>query len=131
MHHITPFSDEKFINFLGRGTQPLPRPTPLAAYAASILASSALDLRPPPNVPVALTPMSVAVSCLYRVLKTCLCRIFLQSDSRAVLPAPALSSKPAGRRFCCLSTGQRDRQTDGRTTRPFHDAYRLQCGSRT
>ena len=31
--------------------------TPLAAYGASILASSALDLRPP-NVPVAFTPMA-------------------------------------------------------------------------
>jgi len=51
MHYITPFLDEKIINFL-------PRPHPLAgaAYGASILASSALDLRPP-NVPVALTPM--------------------------------------------------------------------------
>jgi len=47
---------EKFINFLGRGAAP-PQ-TPLAAYGASILASSALDLRPLPlNVPVALTPM--------------------------------------------------------------------------
>jgi len=47
---------EKFINFLGRGAA---RPqTPLAAYGASILASSALDLRPLPlNVPAALTPM--------------------------------------------------------------------------
>ena len=34
-----------------------PFPSPLAAYGASILASSALDLRPAPNVPVALTPM--------------------------------------------------------------------------
>jgi len=56
MHHVTPFWDEKFINFLGRGTA-LPRLQPLAAYGASILASSALDPRPP-NVPVALTPMS-------------------------------------------------------------------------
>ena len=46
MHHITPFRDEKFINFLGRGTAP-PQTHPLAAYGASILASSALDLRPP------------------------------------------------------------------------------------
>ena len=44
MHHIAPFWDEKFMNFLGRGCQ---NPTPLAAYGASILASSALDLRPP------------------------------------------------------------------------------------
>jgi len=44
MHHITPFWDEKFLNFLGRGTAPQ---TPLVAYCASILASSALDLRPP------------------------------------------------------------------------------------
>jgi len=36
---------------------PLPSPHPLAAYGASILASSALDLRPP-YVPVALTPMA-------------------------------------------------------------------------
>jgi len=46
MHHITPFRDEKFINFLGRGTA-APQTLPLAAYGASILASSALDLRPP------------------------------------------------------------------------------------
>jgi len=46
MHHITPFCDEKFINFLGRGTA-LPQTPPLADYGASILASSALDLRPP------------------------------------------------------------------------------------
>ena len=39
------------------GAQPLPRPHPIAAYGASILASLALDLRPP-NVPVALTPMA-------------------------------------------------------------------------
>ena len=45
MHHTTSFWDEKFINFLRRGTAPLQ--TPLAAYGASILASSALDLRPP------------------------------------------------------------------------------------
>ena len=59
MHHITPFWDEKFINFLGRGIAacqtPVPQPPSVAAYGASILASSALDLRPP-NVPVALTP---------------------------------------------------------------------------
>ena len=58
MHHITPFRDKKIINFLGMGTAPSQTP-PLAAYGASLLATSALDLRPPfPNVPVALTPMS-------------------------------------------------------------------------
>ena len=36
-------------------------------------------------------------------------------------PAPDLSSKPAGRRCCCRSTGQTDGRTD---TRPFYDAYR-------
>ena len=46
MHHITPFYGEKFMNFLGRGTV-LPQTPTLAAYGASILASSALDLRPP------------------------------------------------------------------------------------
>ena len=56
LHHITPFWDEKFINFLGRGTAS-PQTQPLAAYGALILASSALDLRPP-NVPVALTPLN-------------------------------------------------------------------------
>ena len=45
MHHITPLWDEKFVNFLRRGCAPLQ--TPLAAYGASILASSAFDLRPP------------------------------------------------------------------------------------
>ena len=59
MHHITPFWDEKFINLLGRGTAP-PRTPHLAAYGALILASSALDLRPP-NVPVALTPMNTTL----------------------------------------------------------------------
>jgi len=39
MHHITLFRDEKS-----------PDSTPLAAYGASILASSALDLRPPSGV---------------------------------------------------------------------------------
>jgi len=50
MHHITPFWDEKFINFLGRGTTApqTPPPSPLI-YGASILASSALNLRPPPQ----------------------------------------------------------------------------------
>jgi len=71
MHHITSFSDEKFINFLGRGTA-LPRPTPFAAYGASILASSALDLRPL-NVPVALTPMRER---FFRDLKSRTVRIF-------------------------------------------------------
>jgi len=46
MHHITPFWDEKF-KFSGKGHSPSPYPTSLAAYGASILASSALDLRPP------------------------------------------------------------------------------------
>jgi len=55
MHHITPFWNKKFVNFLGRGTAP-PQTPHLGAYGASILASSALDLRPL-NVPVALTPM--------------------------------------------------------------------------
>ena len=64
MHHITPFRDEKFINF------------PLAAYGASIPASLALDLRPS-NVPVALTPMVIALcviiqsSVVYTVTRTC------------------------------------------------------------
>jgi len=41
------------------GAHTSPDLTFLAAYGASILASSALDLRPPParNVPVALTPV--------------------------------------------------------------------------
>jgi len=48
----------KIHNFLGRGAIPL-----LVAYGASILASSALDLRPP-NIPVALTatPMCLCLS---------------------------------------------------------------------
>ena len=46
---------------------------------------------------------------------------------RYMLPAPDLSSKPAGRRCRCRST----RQTDGRTDiRPFYDAYRILCGPR-
>ena len=43
------------------GERPLPRPHPVAAYGASVLASSALDLRPP-DVPVALTPMRLAAA---------------------------------------------------------------------
>jgi len=54
MHHITSFW--KSHKFSGKGHSPFPDPTPFAAYSASILTSSALDLRPP-NVPVALTPM--------------------------------------------------------------------------
>ena len=57
-HHITPFWDEKLINFLGRGTAP-PQTPPLAAYGDSTLASSALDLRTP-SVPVALTLLATA-----------------------------------------------------------------------
>ena len=45
-----------------------------------------------------------------------------------LLPAPDLSSKPAGRRRCCRPTGQ----TDGRTnTRPSYDACRMISGLRT
>jgi len=40
-------------------------------------------------------------------------------------PAPDLSSKPAGRRCCCRSTGQTDRRTD---TRPLYDAHCMLCG---
>ena len=48
-----------------------------------------------------------------------------------LLPAPDLSSKPAGRCCCCRSIGKTDRRTDGRTdTRPFCDAYRKLCGPR-
>jgi len=46
MHHITPFLRWKIHKFSGKGHSPSPDP-PLAAYGASILASSALDLRPP------------------------------------------------------------------------------------
>jgi len=74
MHHITSLWDEKFLNFLGRGTIS-PQTLPLAAYGASILASSALDLRPP-NVPVALTPMiTVRLVCVRRMAAEC-CREF-------------------------------------------------------
>jgi len=50
----------KIHKFSGEGHSPSPDPTPLAgaAYGASILASSALALRPA-NVPVAATPMTV------------------------------------------------------------------------
>ena len=34
---------------------------------------------------------------------------------RYLLPAPALSNKPAGRRCCCRSTGQTDGRADRRT----------------
>ena len=47
MHHITPFWDKKIHKFSGKGHSPSPDLTPLAAYGASILASSALDLRLP------------------------------------------------------------------------------------
>ena len=61
MHHITLFSDEKFINFLGRGTAlpQTPPPSPPTAPRFSRLRRSTCD---PPNVPVALTPMSKSVS---------------------------------------------------------------------
>jgi len=62
-HH---FETKKIHKFSGKGHSPSPDPTPLAAYRASILASSALDLRPP-NVPVALTPMQLN---LYRTETT-------------------------------------------------------------
>ena len=56
MHHITPFWDEKFINFLGRGTAPPQTPPPrhLRRLEFSRLWHSTCD---PPNVLVALTPM--------------------------------------------------------------------------
>jgi len=48
MHHITPFWDEKFINFLGRGTAP-PQTHPLAAYIRRLdsLVFVARPARPP------------------------------------------------------------------------------------
>ena len=46
----------KISTFSENGHSPFPDLTPLAAYGASILASSALDLRPA-SVTVALTPM--------------------------------------------------------------------------
>ena len=46
---------------------------------------------------------------------------------RYLLPAPDLSSKPAGCRCCCRSTAL----TDGRKgTRPFYGAYCTLCGPR-
>ena len=38
---------------------------------------------------------------------------------RYLLPAPDLSSKPAGRRCCCRATGQTDGRTEGRTLDRF------------
>ena len=55
MHHITPFRDEKFINFLGRGTAP---PQTRPSRRLRRLDSRVFGARPAtPNVPVALTPM--------------------------------------------------------------------------
>jgi len=48
MHHITPFWEEKFINFLRKGTSVPPQtPPPRRLRRLDSLASSALDLRPP------------------------------------------------------------------------------------
>ena len=56
MHHITPFWDEKFINFLRRGTAPPQAPAPRRLRR---LDSRVFGARPAtPNVPVALTPMA-------------------------------------------------------------------------
>jgi len=58
MHHIAPFWDEKFINFLGRGTAPSQNPTPRRLRR---LDSSIFGARPAtPNVPVALAPMLIS-----------------------------------------------------------------------
>ena len=38
------------------------------------------------------------------------------SVDRYLLYAPELSSKPAARRYCCRSTGNRNRQTDRHPT---------------
>ena len=46
------------------------------------------------------------------------CRAAAAAIGRYLLPASALSSKPA---VCCRSTGQTDGRTD---TRPFHDTMR-------
>ena len=46
---------------------------------------------------------------------------------RYLLPAPDLSSKPAGRRCCCRLTGQTDGRTD---TWPFCDVYSILCAPR-
>jgi len=43
------------------------------------------------------------------------CRAAIAAIDRYLLPAPDLSSKPAGRRCCCRSMGQTDGETDGRT----------------
>jgi len=49
------------------------------------------------------------------------CRATAPAINGYLLPAPELSSKPAGRRRCCCrSTGQTDARTD---TGPFYDAY--------
>jgi len=58
IHHITPFWEEKFINFLGRGKTPpqTPLPSPPTAPWFSRLRRWTCD-PPPPNVPVAFTPM--------------------------------------------------------------------------
>ena len=57
MHHITPFLDEKFINFLGRGIAP---PQTHPSRRLRRLDSRVFGARPatPPNVPAALTPMT-------------------------------------------------------------------------
>jgi len=61
------------------------------------------------------------------------CRATATAIDRYLLPAPDLSSKPAGHRCsCCRSTGQTGGQTGGRTdTRPFYDVYRILCGPQT
>jgi len=55
------------------------------------------------------------------------CRAAAAGIGRYLLRAPDLSSKPAGCRCCCRSTGQTDGRTD---TRPFYDAYGVLCRPR-
>ena len=54
------------------------------------------------------------------------CRVATAAIDRFLLPAPALSSKPAGRRCCCRSTGQTDGWTDGQS---FYDACCIPCAA--
>ena len=70
MHHITPFRDEKFINFLGRGTAPPQTPPPRRLRR---LDSRVFVARPAtPDVPVALDAHVAMALCLCPCLSVCL-----------------------------------------------------------
>ena len=89
MHHITPFWDEKFINFLGRGTA---SPHTLPPRRLRRLDSRVFGARPStPNVPVALTPMRTSL-CLASYVSCQRVRLLLAFAAKRRAAAPLLLS---------------------------------------